>query len=110
MPSENQDNPESVDDLFTACLAGDREDDAAWSAVKKLHFLGTREVFDKATDLTQSDDPFRRARGADILGQLGVQPGIASTSFVSERLHVLLSLLKSERNPIVLDSAIIALG
>jgi HEAT repeat protein len=106
----NLDSAENVVDLFTASLAGDPEDDAAWSAVKKLHSLGTREVFNKATDLTQSDDPFRRARGADILGQLGVQPGIASTSFVSERLHVLLSLLNGERNPIVINSAIIALG
>jgi len=110
MANANLDSAENVDDLFTACLAGDREDDAAWNAVKKLHFLGTREVLDKATDLTRSDDLLRRARGADILGQLGVQPGIASTSFVSERLHALLSLLNGERNPVVLNSAIIALG
>jgi HEAT repeat protein len=107
MPSDNH---ESVDDLLAACLAEDPEDDAVWKAVQRLHFLGTREVLEKATDLTRSNDPLRRARGADILGQLGVQPRVASTSFVSERLHVLLSLLDSERNPIVLDSAIIALG
>ena len=59
-------NSESVDELFSAALSGDREDDAAWKAVTKLHFTGTREVLERAVELTKSSDPRRRARGADI--------------------------------------------
>jgi HEAT repeat protein len=101
---------ESIDDLITKALSGDREDDAAWQAVMKLHFLGTPEVLEKAIELTKSDDRLRCARGADILGQLGVQPGVASTSFIPERLEALLELLRKESDPLVLDAAIIALG
>ncbi len=85
-------------------------DDAAWNAGKKLHRLGTQEVLYEAMRLTQSEDPYRRARGADILGQLGVQAGVASALFVSERLRSLLALLQDESDPLVLDAVIIALG
>jgi HEAT repeat protein len=101
---------ESVVDLLADSLAGDREDDAAWKAVTKLHRLGTQEVLDEAIHLTRLSDPYRRAIGADILGQLGVQPGVASVSFVSERLKALLALLRDESDPLVLDAVIIALG
>lgn len=101
---------ENVDDLFAAALAGDREDETAWEAVRKLHFLDGREVLERAIDLTRSNDPYSRARGADVLGQLGVQPRVFSISFVPERLESLLSLLREESDPLVLNAAIIALG
>ena len=100
----------SVENLFKAALTGEREDDVAWNAVTRLHFLGTREVLEKAIGLSQSTDSYRRARGADILGQLGVQQGVHSTSFIPERLTCLLAMLHSESDPVVLDAAIIALG
>jgi HEAT repeat protein len=101
---------ESIDDLFSAALTGDSEDDSAWAAVKKLHLAGTCEVLDKAIALTQSNNPYHRARGADILGQLGVQPRVHSTSFVPERRQCLLTMLQRESDPLALNSAIIALG
>lgn len=101
---------ESVDDLFAAALTGDREDDAAWAAVRKLHLFEGREVLERAIDLTRSNDPYRRARGADVLGQLGVQPGVFSTSWVPERLQSLLALLRRESDSLVLNAAIAALG
>jgi hypothetical protein len=101
---------ESVDDLFAAALSGDREDDAAWKAVTRLHRLGTREVLEKASDLARSADPLHRARGADILGQLGCISKDAAESFASERLHALLSLLAEESDPLVLDAVIVGLG
>jgi HEAT repeat protein len=101
---------ENIADLVAACLAGDREDDAAWKAVQQLHHLGSQEVLDAAIHLTRSGDPDLRARGADILAQLGVRPGVFSVSFVSERLQALLALLRNESDPLVLDAAIIALG
>jgi HEAT repeat protein len=101
---------ETVDELFAASLLGDREDEVAWEAVKKLRFLGTREVLDQAIALTQSTESDRRARGADVLAQLGVQPGIFSSAFIPERLQALLDLLRNESDPLVLESAITALG
>ena len=101
---------ESVDALIDACLRGNREDAGAWDAVKKLHALGTREVLQRSVALTLSADPLVRARGADILGQLGVQPGIHSRAFLDERLQALTYMLQRESDPDVLDAVIIALG
>jgi HEAT repeat protein len=101
---------ESIDDLFAASLKGDREDDAAWDAVKKLRFLGSKEVLDKAIALTHSDIAEHRARGADVLGQLGVGKGVSSTSFIPQRLDALLAMLPHETDPVVLDAVIIAIG
>jgi HEAT repeat protein len=101
---------ESIDDLFSTALTGDREDDTAWKAVTKLHFLGTREVLERASALIKSTDPYRCARGADILGQLGCLSKDQNKTFVPERLHALLGVLNSEVDSLVLDSVIIALG
>jgi HEAT repeat protein len=101
---------DSIDDLFKQAVSGTEDDDDAWSAVTKLHFVGTREILDKAIALTFSENPYHRARGADIIGQLGVQPGIASTSFVPERLTASLDLLRRETAPLPLSSAISAIA
>jgi len=101
---------DSIDDLFEQAVSGDEDDDEAWSAVTKLQFVGTREVLDKAIALTFSENSYHRARGADIIGQLGVQPGIASTSFIRERLIASLDLLRRETVPLPLSSAISAIG
>jgi len=101
---------ESVDDLIAASLTGDGEDDAAWAAVKKLHLIGSQEVLEKAIALTHSDLPDHRARGADILAQLGVAPLKHSNSFIPERLHALTQLLRTESDLEVVRSAIVALG
>lgn len=103
-------NDIDIDALIERSLAGDEDDDAAWSAIRKLHHFGTKAVLDKAIDLTRFGTPARRGRGADILAQLGIQPGIASTAFIAERFDALMSLLRSEEEPAVLRSTIIALG
>jgi HEAT repeat protein len=99
----------TVGDLFRLSLSGDREDEAAWEAVRQLHKLGNKEVFDKAVALTSSSEALHRARGADILGQLGVSTE-PSAILIPERLDSLLELLKDESDPLVLDAAIVALG
>lgn len=99
----------NIDDLIRLSLSGDREDEAAWKAVRELHRIGDQEVLEKAIALTRSQDPLRRARGADILGQLGVRTE-PSTLFVSERLQSLIELLRREDDPLVLNAAIVALG
>jgi hypothetical protein len=99
----------TIDDLFRASLSGDREDEVAWEAVRQLHKLGSKEVLDRAIALTRSSEPLNRARGADILGQLGVSIEL-STIFIPERLDSLLGLLNDESDSLVLDAAIVALG
>ena len=84
------DDPRSVPELFKAALKG--EDDAAWEAVSALHYRGTREVLDKAVQLTRSADPATRARAADILGQLGVP----ERSFPDLCFDAVLPLLRDE--------------
>ena len=60
----------SVADLWKAAFQADY--DAAWNAVAALHWRGSKEVLDRAVVLTLSSDPASRARGADVLGQLGL--------------------------------------
>jgi len=59
----------SVDELF-AVVVREADDDARWVAIRELHALGTREVFDRAAQLCQSGEASARIGGADILGQL----------------------------------------
>ncbi len=63
-------DPRSVSDLFEAVF--DADDEAAWNAVAALTWRGSEDVRDRAIDLTLSDDPVARGRGANILGELGI--------------------------------------
>lgn len=95
-------DPRSVAELVEASLQDD--EDAAWDAVCALHWRGTREVLERARELCRSPDALRRARGADILGQLGVP----DRSFPDECFATLRNLLK-ESDYLVLYSAIVAI-
>jgi HEAT repeat protein len=101
---------ENIDELFSVALTGNREDDAAWKAVTELHHLGTREILDRALTLTRSTEAQHRARGADILGQLGCLSKDPSKTFGPERLQALLLMLPEESDSEVLRAAIVALG
>lgn len=96
------DDRRSVDDLFTAAFQPD--DDAAWEAIAALHYRGSKEVFDRALALTYHAEPAVRARGADILGQLG----IPERTFPDECFAAALRLLTDEI-PQVQFAAIFAL-
>jgi HEAT repeat protein len=61
----------SISELFTAALAGVYEDEEAWDAVATLRMRGTEDVYEAAVQLCSSDDAKSRARGLDVLGQLG---------------------------------------
>lgn len=77
-----------------------------WVAVSELHEIGTREVLEQALDLTTSADPRVRARGADILGRLG----IPRRTFPEECLAAVIHLATHDTDPNVLYAAAIALG
>jgi hypothetical protein len=59
-----------VKGLFARTILGDYEDEDAWDAVRALPRDGSRELFEYAAAWCLSDDPLKRARGADVLSQL----------------------------------------
>lgn len=90
----------SVDELF-ALVVREQDDDARWTAIQELHAIGTREVFDRAVQLCQSDTAAERIAGADVVGQLN--------TFSDEALLTLVTLL-DDADPKVVEAAIHALG
>lgn len=85
----------SIADLFRAVLQPDS--DVAWEAVGALHWLGSKEVLDRALALSRSEDASKRARAADILGQLG----IPERTFPDQCFDALLRLLSDETQTVV---------
>ena len=90
----------SVDELF-AVVVSEQDDDARWTAIQELHALGTREVFDRAVQLCNSDSTAERIAGADIVGQLN--------TFSDDAMRTLMSML-DDSDAKVIESAIHALG
>lgn len=95
--------------IFERTLAHDYDDDEAWEAVNALRATGTREVFEIAAQWRRSENPLKRARAADVLGQLGVGPD-RPHAFPEEACDLLLELLSQETHSRPAASAIIALG
>jgi len=99
-----------VETLFKQTLDGEYDDDAPWAAVHELQRRGTREVFTLAKEWCGSPDPLRRARGLDVLAQLGKTMEHPSNSFPSESYSVVSAIVSNEHNVLPLRSAIAALG
>jgi HEAT repeats len=100
----------SIDELFTRTLSGEYEDEMPWEAVCALRRIGTRQVFERARELGQSSDALSRARGADVLAQLGKTVYHPSNSFPEESYSVIRDLVQQETDPCPLASGIAALG
>jgi HEAT repeat protein len=96
-------------DLFLKTLEGDYDDEAPWAAVNELQRRGARDVFDFAARWLRSSDLLKRARGADVLAQLGVGEG-RTHAFPKETVALLLALLRKEKEIRPLASAVVALG
>jgi HEAT repeat protein len=99
-----------IDELFTQMLAGDYDDDAPWEAVGKLRNLGTRKVYERASQWCISSDPIKRARGADVLAQIGRTAEHPQNNFPEESYAVVSELVQQEKELLPLLSAIHALG
>jgi len=99
------DDPRTIDELL---LAASTESDQhlAWSAISELQRRGTRQIFERASELCVSQCSFERRLGADILGQLGTP----ETCFPNERRTVLLNMLADEKDGDVLHSVLVALS
>jgi HEAT repeat protein len=98
----------SFQELIALSLQGDPEDEAAWAAVRELHQRGGKEVFEAAVQLLRSPSPKERARGADILGQLGGRK--PAPELVSRCADEVLAALAMEQDARVLNAMGAALG
>jgi hypothetical protein len=77
---------------------------------------GSREIFERAAAWCVSDEPLKRARGADILCQLRRAPLTDGFPWNPEWLYrdesyaLITRILETEQDPMVIESAIVALG
>jgi HEAT repeat protein len=101
---------QEIDQLFAQTLKGDYDDELPWEAVNALRRIGTKEVFDRAAAWCRSDHALERARGADILAQLGKTVDHQSNNFPEESYLVVSQLLLGEKASQPLSAAIHALG
>jgi HEAT repeat protein len=76
------------------------------AVVSELHRRGSSPVYEAATRWCASQQPLLRSLGADVLGQLGFSEGYP---FAEPSTQTLMELLK-DREPNVVDSALVALG
>lgn len=96
--------------MFARTLIGDYDSDAPWEAVKALRMLGNRDVFDRAAAWCASQEPLRRARGADVLAQIGRTAEHHSNNFPDGSFEVVSAMLTRETEALPLLAAIHALG
>jgi hypothetical protein len=109
-----------VEALLARTLLGDYEAEDAWDAIAVLRSNGSREIFECAAAWCASSDPLRRARAAAILCQLRrALPDELKTQhpwpepewmFRDESYSLIVKMLEIEQDPMVLHSAIHALG
>jgi len=100
----------SIDELFERALSGDYGDPASWEAIHALRRTGSREVFDRAATLCESKTPMQRARGFDVLAQLGKTADHPTHGFPEEAWAVVSRGAEQESDPVALNAAIAALG
>jgi HEAT repeat protein len=109
-----------IEALFAQLLTDDYESEIGWKAVHALRLSGSRKVFERAAEWCFSDDPVRRARAAAILCQLQKTPekpapgGVPRLDtewlFRDESYDLITRMLETERDALVLNSVIHALG
>lgn len=98
----------SVEELFAATLDGEYDDERPWDAVNTLRSLGTSEIFQEAVKFCNSLDPIKRARGIDVMAQLGKKIKVEGPHF-DERVSICLHHI-SDSNVLVVRAAAFALA
>lgn len=99
----------STEELFAASLQGEHDDEAPWEAVHVLRLRGTPEVFEIAKRYCAADDPNARARGLQVLAQLGAGRPNQERPFIGESVSIAISQLP-DTNPMVRSAAVWALS
>lgn len=97
------------EELFQASFQGDYEDEAAWDAVAALRLRGTEEVFQLARDFCKSEVPLERARGLNVLGQLGACKPISERPYFNECVSIAIEHLR-DPDSLVVNAAAWALA
>ncbi len=103
------DDPRTTEELFQASLQGDYEDEAAWDAVAALRLRGTEEVFQLAIKYVESAEPRERARGLNVLAQLGAMRPISERPHFDDCVAIAIEHLH-DPDPLVVNSAAWALA
>jgi HEAT repeat protein len=101
---------EAIQQLFARALDREYDEDSQWNAVRELQRIGSRDVFDMAVQWCESPDPRRRARGADVIAQLGKTREHPAHGFPAESMRVIAAMLEKETEVRPLISGISALG
>jgi HEAT repeat protein len=96
-------------ELFAATLVGEYDDDTPWEAVSVLRLRGTPEVFEVAKRYCESENPRARARGLNVLAQLGAGKSEAERPFIAESVSLAIGHLR-DAGPDALSSAAWALS
>ena len=96
-----RDDPRTVAELFDAALQGDYDDEDAWDAIRILRRKATPEVLELALKQCDSPDPKARARGLDVLGQLGAGKPDSERPYVDECVSMAIAGLKDEDAAVV---------
>lgn len=94
--------------LCARALAGD--DDDAWEAIGTLRSIGSKEIFELAVEWTRSSDPHVRARGADILSQIGIGEIGQKHRYPREAFAEVTRMVRAETEHEALEAGIAALG
>src|ERR1035438_3901652 len=84
----------STEELFAATLEGEYDDDTAWEAISVLRLRGTLEVFDLARRYCELENPKARARGLNVLAQLGAGKPDAERPFMAESVSIAIDHLR----------------
>jgi HEAT repeat protein len=120
-PTEGKRTPEEVaaaraelecqttEELFVATLLGEYDDDTPWEAVSVLRSRGTSEVFEVAKRHCESENPKARARGLNVLAQLGAGKSEAERPFMAESVSIAIGHLR-DADPDTVSSAAWALS
>ena len=101
---------QQLDDIFDQTLTGGYDDELPWKAVQTLRRIGTRHVFERAAEWCSSENPLKRARGMDVLAQIGRTSEHPHNNFPDESFLIVSELAQRESDPLPLLSAIHALG
>jgi HEAT repeat protein len=103
------DEHRTSEELFQATLREESEDGPAWDAVCALRWRGTEEVFQLAVQYCQSAVPLERARGLDVLAQLGAGKPQSERLHFDENVAIAIEHLRDE-DALVVSSAAWALS
>jgi hypothetical protein len=109
MTTPASEDPRTTVELFAASLEGDYDDEAPWHAVSALRLRGTQQVFDLAAEFCRSRNPKARARGLDVLAQLGAGKEESQRPHLQQCVSIAIQFLE-DLEPIVVHSAAWALA